>query len=162
MAIPEMWTYSRIEGQTVPEGRVRRWRIVVAEWIFGEHGSARSSEIGQVHVFTVPELDLKCLEDCDATCGDLETVMTTLVESEVPDLRGPMLVIESILVKPSYRGRGLATLVAGEAFRWFDGLVNLAALPVTKKPKYRAAAVRVVEKLGFRQLKEDVWVLEVP
>jgi GNAT superfamily N-acetyltransferase len=149
-----MWTFSRIEGQTVPEGRVRRWRIVVAEWIFGEHGSAKSSEIGQVHVFTVPELDLKC--------GALETVVTALVESEVTEFRAPLLVIESIRVKPKYRGRGLATLVAGEAFRWFDGLVNLAALAVTKKPKYRPAAIRIVEKLGFRQLKDDVWVREVP
>lgn len=124
--MPEMWTFSRIEGQTVPEGRVRRWRIIVAEWIFGAHGSAGSSEIGQVHIFTVPDLDLKCIQDCDATCGDLETVINVLVESQAPELRGPLLVIESILVKPKYRGRRLATLVAGEAFRWFDGLVKLA------------------------------------
>lgn len=153
-----MSTYSRIEGQAVPEGRVRRWRIIVAEWIFGEHGSVRSAEIGQVHVLTVPEVNLDCLQDCEASTGGLEALMSALVESEQPGIRGPVLVIDSLSVRPGYRGRGFATLVAGEAFRWFDGLVSLAALAVTEKPKYRPATARVAEKLGFHQLKDDFWV----
>jgi len=156
-----MWTFSQIEGQAVPEGRVRRWRLSLPEWIFGELGATRASEIGQVHVFTVPELNQECLQDCDSNSGVLETVPSALLKGGDPGLRGPMLVIDSISVKPKYRGRGLATLVAGEAFRWFDGLVKIAALAVPKEHKYRPAAARVVDKLNFRPVDGDIWVREI-
>ena len=160
MAISEILTYSRIEAQSSPESRpVRQWTVRVYELV---EGNSKPPEVGHAVVVTVPCLDLESQQGCDAISGDLETVMTALLEAEDPELFGPLLILDHLHVNPKYRGRGLATTVAEEAIEWFEGLVNFVALAVTQKLKYRPAAARVVEKLGFRQLRDDVWVREAP
>ena len=159
VAISEILTYSRIEAQSSPESRpVRQWTVKVYELV---EGPGKSPEVGHAVVVTAPNLDLESQEGCDAISGDLETVVTALLEAGDPELFGPLLILDYFHVNPKYRGRGLATTVAQEAIEWFEGLVNFVALAVTQKPKVRPAAARVVEKLGFRQLKDDVWVREL-
>ena len=153
-------TYSRIEAQSSPESRpVRQWTVRVYELV---EGNSKPPEVGHAIVVTAPGLGPDSQDGCDAISGDLETVMTALVEADDPDLFGPLLILDHLHVNLKYRARGLATTVAEEAIEWFEGLVNFVALAVTQKPKYRPTAARVVEKLGFRQLKDDVWVRDAP
>ena len=126
----------------------------------GDHGSF--GERGHARLFTVPELSQDSLHEGDIISGDLETVVTALVENEDPQLWAPVLILDELYVKPKYRGRGLAEEVAKAAFGWFEGLVNSEALAITTRPKFRPAANRIVEKLGFRNLKDDVWLREGP
>lgn len=40
-------------------------------------------------------------------------------------------------------------------------MVNRAAAVVTDKPEFRPAAARLVEKLGFKHVEGDVWILDL-
>ncbi|MBS2037623.1 GNAT family N-acetyltransferase [bacterium] len=118
--------------------------------------------MGRARLFTVPELDRESLNESDIISGNLETVVAALVDNEDDHLWAPVLILDELYVKPKYRGRGLAEEVAKAAFGWFEGLVNCKALAITTRPKFRPAAPRIVEKLGFRHLKDDVWVRQGP
>jgi len=124
-------------------------------------GFGKLTEIGHAHLFTVPELDRESFHESDIISNDLETVLAVLAENEDPQLSAPILILDKLYVKPKYRGRGLAVEVTQAAFGWFEGLVNSEALAITTRPKFRPAATHIVEKLGFRQLKDDVWVREL-
>ncbi|MBN9416192.1 MAG: GNAT family N-acetyltransferase [Candidatus Eremiobacteraeota bacterium] len=161
MAISEMFTDSMVMGQATFEGvtSIRQWFVRLYELEACEHGGSfgKRTEIGHARLFTVPELSQDSLHESDVISGDLETVVTALVENE-DRLWAPVLILDELYVKPKYRGRGLAEEVAKAAFAWFEGLVNSEAITVTTRPKFRPAATRIVEKLGFRPLKDDIWV----
>ena len=128
------------------------------EWICRVYNDAEV-EIGHCRAFTVAELDPAGFADCDSLSQDLEHVMAALCADESGELWGPVLILDLVFVEESFRGRGLGTVVAQEAIDFFDGLVNFVALVVTQKAKFRPAAGRMVEKLGFRRLKGDVWIV---
>ena len=164
MAISELFTDSIITGQSRFEGisSIRQWFVRLYELEPGEHSVGKRTEIGHARLFTVPELSRESLHESDIISGDLETVVAVLVENEDPQLWAPVLILDELYVKPKYRGRGLAEEVAKAAFAWFEGLVNCEALAITTRPKFRTAATRIAEKLGFRHLKDDVWVRQGP
>jgi len=157
------------------------WYVNTVEERWGDDGDETATvDVCQMHLVRA-QLEHPDLWDAlDAMEADLEMVASTVLdpstgsladelEERIEPMHDQMLILNSAVLAPEWRGLGIGALLAGMALQTLAPGARLAVtypapLNDAEGPARRAATVklgRVWQQLGFEPFRDGVWVLDL-